>query len=191
MPELYKQGRCGFAIPPSRTFSGELIQAGLDWMSMWFQNWAINLMAEDLLNQTGNQRLFGLVQEFRRYRKRLRSLLEAAFSVHPEAEPVLFRGCYFAATGGDAGDRAFVSAVLGGPQGRVHTERAATCWTAQAVEQDRDYRRVALVVGSVGALLSLLGWASILVFARNPWWSAGLIALIAVWAVALFRLRRW
>src|SRR5262249_20057174 len=150
----------------------------------WFQNWSINLMAEDLLNHAGNQRLFGLVQEFRRYRNRLRSLLEAAFSTHPEAEPVLFRGCYFTATGDDAGDRAFVSAVLGGSHGRVHSEHTTTCWTAQAVEEDRTYRRAALAVGGVGVVLSLLGWTSILGLSHNSWWSAGLIALIIVWAVA-------
>ena len=99
MPEVYKQGRCGFGVPASRTFGGELIQGGLDWISGWFHGWAINLMAEDLFNQAGNQRLFGLDQEFRRYRMRLRSLIEVAFSTPPEADPPPFRGCYFAATG--------------------------------------------------------------------------------------------
>src|SRR5262249_26051359 len=145
--------------------------SGLGWMTGWFHGWVINLMTDDLLNHAGNQRLFGLEQEFRRYRKRLRSLIEVAFSTHPKAEPALFRGCYFTATGGVSDDRAFVSAVLGGPHGRVHSEHSATCWTAQAVEDDRVYRRVALAVGSVGALLSLLGWMSILVLSHNLWWS--------------------
>jgi type VI secretion system protein ImpL len=191
MPELYKQARCGFAVPASRTFDGGLIQAGLDWMTGWFQGWAINLMAEDLLNHAGNQRLFGLVQEFRRYRKRLRSPLEVAFATHQKDEPVRFRGCYFTATGGSLDEQAFVSAVLGGRHGRVHTEHTATCWTGQAMENDRAYRRVALAIGSVGAILWLPGWLSILALAHNPWWSVGLIALIAAWAAALFCWRRW
>src|SRR6516165_1249775 len=103
-------------------------------MAGWFHGWAINLMSEDLLNHAGNQRLFGLDQEFRRYRKRLRALIEAAFSTHPGAEPVAFRGCYFTATGASAEERAFASALLGGPLGRVHIEHKATCWTAQARE---------------------------------------------------------
>ena len=191
MPDLYKQGRCGFGVPASQTFGGDLIQGGLDWMTRWFHGWALNLMAEDLLNHAGNQRLFGLDQEFRRYRKRLRALIEVAFSTHPEAEPVLFRGCYFTATGAATEERAFASALLGGPLGRVHNEHSATCWTAQAVEDDRVYRRVALAVGSVGALLSLLGWVSIVVLTHNLWWSVGLLALFSGWIVALFRLRRW
>jgi len=191
MPDVYKQGRCGFGVPASQTFGGDLIEGGLDWMTRWFHGWAINLMAEDLLNHAGNQRLFNLDQEFRRYRKRLRALIEVAFSTHPEAEPVLFRGCYFTATGAAAEERAFAAAVLGGPLGRVHTEHSATCWTALAVEDDRIYRRVALAVASVGGLLLLLGWVSILVLSHNLWWSVGLLALFSGWIVALFRLRRW
>jgi type VI secretion system protein ImpL len=191
MPDLYKQGRCGFAIPASQTFGGELIQGGLDWMARWFHGWAINLMSEDLLNHAGNQLLFGLDLEFRRYRKRLRALIEAAFSTHPGAEPVVFRGCYFTATGAAAEDRAFASALLGGPLGRVHFEHKATCWTAEALEDDRFYRRAAIAVGSVGALLSVLGWMPILIQLHSPWRWVGLVAITSGWVIAVLRLRRW
>ena len=191
MPNGLETGRCGFAVPASQPFSGELIQRGLDWMTRWFHGWAINLMAADLQNYAGNQQLFTLDHEFRRYRKRLKALIEVAFSTHPGSEPVAFRGCYFTATGAAAEERAFASALLGGPFGRVHIENKSACWTAQAVEDDRVYRRIALVVGIVGALLSLLGWISILALAHNRFWSVGLLGLVSAWIVALFRLRQW
>jgi type VI secretion system protein ImpL len=191
MPEIYKQGRCGFGVPASQKFGGELIQGGLDWMAGWFHGWAISLMAQNLPNCAANQHLFSVEQEFRRYRRRLRAIIESAISTHPTAEPVLFRGCYFAATGASADERAFASALLGCPHGRFQAEDRATCWTAQAADDDRGYRRVALAVGSIGALLSLLGWVSILLLSHNPWWSLGLFALLAFWAIVLFRLRQW
>jgi type VI secretion system protein ImpL len=191
MPDNFKQGRCGFGVPASKSFGGELIQGGIDWMARWFHGWAINLMGEDLLNYAANQRLFSLDQEFRRYRKRLKALVEVAFSSHQSAEPALFRGCYFAATGAAAQERAFASALLGGPLGRVHTEQRATRWTMAAVEADRAIRRVAVVIGIVGALLSLLGWMAILVHSRDRSWLVGLLVVVSGWVITLLRLRRW
>ena len=101
MSTALRQSRCGFAVPASHPFSGDLVQHGLVWMSGWFHGWILNLMSDDLLNQAGNNQLFSLDIEVRRYRKRLRSILEAAFSTHRETEPILFRGCYFTATGGE------------------------------------------------------------------------------------------
>jgi type VI secretion system protein ImpL len=191
MPPALRQSRCGFAIPSSQAFSGDLIQRGLVWMSGWFHGWVLSLMSDDLLNPSGNQQLFCLDHEFRRYRKRLRALAEAAFSTHRETEPVMLRGCYFTATGAGPDEQAFAAGLLKGPRGRVHTEHAAACWTARAEEDDRYYRRVALVVGLVGGLLTLLGWVAILALSRDPWWAAGLGAVVVAWGVTLFRLRTW
>ncbi len=79
-------------------------------------------MADDLFNVSGNNQLFSLDIEFRRYRKRLRSVLEAAFSTHRETEPMLFRGCYFTATGAPPASKRSrpVSYVV--PRGRILAE---------------------------------------------------------------------
>src|SRR5262249_50365436 len=183
--------RCGLAIPPSQNFSGDLIQRGLVWMSGWFHGWVLSLMSDDLLNPSGNQQLFCLDHEFRRYRKRLRALAEAAFSTHREIEPVMLRGCYFTATGAGQDEQAFAAGLLKGPRGRVHTEPAAACRTARAEEDGRYYRRVALAVGLVGGLATLLSWVAILALSRDPRWAVGLGALVVAWGVTLFRLRTW
>ena len=190
MPPELRMSRCGFAVPAARTFSGELIHDGLVWMSGWVHGWVLNLMAEDVANGPGNRRLFALDQEFRRYRKRLRGVAESAFSTHREAEPVMFRGCYFAATGAGPGEQAFSAGLFRGPRGRVFAEQAATRWTAQAVEDDRYYRRLALAVGIIGGAPSLAVWAYLLAIAPGPPAWGGLGLVVVVWIVTLWRLPR-
>jgi type VI secretion system protein ImpL len=195
MSSALRQSRCGFAVPSSQLFSGDLVQRGLTWMSGWFNSWILNLMAEDLFNQTGNNELFGLGHEFRRYRKRLRSILEAAFSTHRESEPVLFRGCYFVGTGSGPNDQAFSAGLLRGARGRIFADHLVTEWTQQARDDDRYYRHVALGVGLVGGLLTLLAWVAILMnVAGSPWWWAwwaGPIAVVIAWIVTAARNSRW
>ena len=102
-------------MPPSHAFSGDLAQRGLAWMSRWFQGWTLSLMVEDLNNTAGNAQLFTLGGEFRRYRKRLRAILEAAFSTMHVTDPVLFRGCYFIATGAEPAEQSFSAGLFRGP----------------------------------------------------------------------------
>jgi type VI protein secretion system component VasK len=191
MTSALKQGRCGFAVPSSQAFSGDLVQRGLIWMSGWFHGWILNLMAEDLLNQAGNNRLFLLDHEFRRYRKRLRAVMEAAFSTHSGTEPILFRGCYFLATGKAAREQAFVAGLLRGPRGRIFADHAVTQWTGQAEDDDRFYRRLALGVGLVSGGLTMASWLGIIFATGNPWWWIGPVVLALVWTVAAIRIGRW
>ncbi len=190
MPAALRQGRCGFAVPASQPFSGDLIQRGLAWMSGWFHGWALSLMAEDLLNQAGNNHLFSLDNEFRRYRKRLQAVVEAALATQREAEPPLLRGCYFTATGENPGEQAFSAGLLRGPRGRVLADHVATRWTLGAETDDRHYRRLALGVGVAGGLLALLAWIFIVVQTGNPWWWAGPIVLAVAWIVTIVRIAR-
>jgi type VI secretion system protein ImpL len=190
MPAALRMSRCGFAVPSTHPFSGDLVQDGLVWMSGWVHGWVLNLMAEDVLNHPGNRRLFQLDHEFRRYRRRLRTVAESAFSTHREAEPVMFRGCYFAATGTGTDEQAFSAGLLRGPRGRIFAEHAATRWTAQAEEDDRYYRRLALAVGLVGGALASLAWAYILTVAPRPLAWIGLGLVVVTWGVTLFRLPR-
>jgi type VI protein secretion system component VasK len=190
MPPALRQGRCGFAVPTSQPFSGDLIQRGLVWMAGWFHGWGLSLMAEDLFNQAGNNHLFSLDNEFRRYRKRLKAVVEAALATPREAEPPLFRGCYFAATGEGAADQAFSAGLLRGPRGRVLADHLVARWTRDAEADDRHYRRLALGVGITGGLLALFAWLFIIVQTGNPWWWAGPIALAVAWVVAVVRIAR-
>ena len=191
MSNALRQSRCGFAVPTSQVFSGDLIQRGLVWMSGWFHGWTLSLMSDDLLNQAGNSRLFCLDLEFRRYRKRMRSLMESAFATPRDSEPVLFRGCYFVADGPSPGEQAFAAGLLRGARGRVFAEHQATEWTAQAEADDRHYRRLALGVGLGGGLLTLMAWLYIIVVTQNSWWWLGLLAVVLTWIVAIVRLSRW
>jgi type VI secretion system protein ImpL len=190
MPAALRQSRCGFAVPGTHTFSGDLAQRGLVWMSGWFHGWTLSLLSGDMLNQAGNNLLFCLDHDVRRSRRRLRAILESAFSSHRDAEPVLFRGCYFTATGAKPNEQAFSTGLLRGPRGRVVADHNATEWTRRAEEDDRYYRRLALGVGLGGGLLTLLAWVYIILVTQNPWWWAGLIAVVVAWIVAGVRIAR-
>jgi type VI secretion system protein ImpL len=191
MSNPLRQSRCGFAVPSAQVFSGDLVQRGLIWMSGWFNGWCLSLMSDDLLNPAGNNRLFCLDLEFRRYRKRFRALLEAALTTPRESEPVLFRGCYFAATGADPDQQAFLGGLLRGARARIFAEHLATEWTAEALADDRRYQRLALCVGLGAGTLMLLAWLYIIVVTQNPWWWLGLGAVVLTWVVAVVRLSRW
>ncbi|MHC5542737.1 type VI secretion protein IcmF/TssM N-terminal domain-containing protein, partial [Singulisphaera rosea] len=191
MSPALRQGRCGFAVPSSQPFSGDLMQRGLIWIPGWVHGWTLSLMTEDLINQPGNNRLFLLDHEVRRYRKRLRSVMEAAFSTHSGVEPVLFRGCYFLATGESSREQAFTAGLLRGPRGRIFADHSFTQWTQQAEDDDRFFRRIALAVGLVGGFLVLMGWVAIIVASTSAWWWIGPFALGLVWIVAAFRFTRW
>jgi len=190
MSHAFRQSRCGFSVPSTHAFSGDLIQRGLVWMSDWFHGWILNLMSEDLLNQSGNNHLFQLDHEVRRFRKRLRAIMEAGFSTHRESEPVLFRGCYFLASGGEPHEQAFAAGLFRSPRGRIYSEHLVTQWTEEAERDDRHYRRIALGIGLSGGALTLLVWGYILRQTESPWWYAGLATVVIGWGVALFRIGR-
>jgi type VI secretion system protein ImpL len=191
MPAALRQSRCGFAVPSTHPFSGDLAQRGLIWMTGWFHGWALDLMSSEMLNQASNILLFCINHEIIRGRKRLRAIMESAFSTHREADPVLFRGCYFTATGVNPNHQAFSAGLLRGPRGRVVADHRATEWTRQAVDDDHYYCRLALGVGLGGGLLTLLAWVFIITVTQNPWWWTGLIAVIVAWIVASIRIRRF
>ena len=189
MPVASRQNRCGVAIPGSHEFSGDMINRALIWMAGWFHAWIMNLIAEDLQDQEGNNALIALDLEFRRQRKRLRNLMEAAFSTHRGTEPVLFRGCYFVGTGDLPGEQAFSGGLIRGARGRIPADHRATEWTLDAEREDRHYRRLALYVGLVGGAIVLMAWAYILSLTPLGW--VGLGALALAWVVAIVRVSRW
>lgn len=183
-----RQGRCGFAIPRTLEYSDQVSQKGLAWMSGWFHAWSLNLLAEDLLNMPSNIRLWRLGHEFRRLRKRMRDVLDAAFSTHPDAEPVLLRGCYFAATGEIPRERAFIAGLLKGPKGRIFAEGNLADWSLAAHEADRRYRRAAWLLGLVGGGLSLMAWIGIQRIHPGFW--IGIPVLALAWIAVIVMLVR-
>ncbi|MBX6313761.1 MAG: hypothetical protein IRY99_12710 [Isosphaeraceae bacterium] len=185
-PRMLEQ-RVGFAVPSAHEFSGDLVQRGLTWMSAWFHSWILNLIAGDPLNHRGNAELVTLDHEIRRHRKRLRAILESAFATPRESDPVLFRGCYFLATGSERSEQAFAAGLFRGARSRVLADHIATRWTTEAEWADRRYQRLALAVGLVGGLPTLLGWAAII--QRTPWGWLGLLVVVIAWIVVLLRYR--
>ena len=86
------------------------------------------------------------------------AIMEAAFSTHRESEPVLFRGCYFLATGAEPHEQAFSAGLFRSPRGRIFADHLVTQWTEEAERDDRHYRRIARGIGLAGAPLTLLVW---------------------------------
>jgi len=187
-PEMLDQ-RAGFAVPSSEPFSGDLVQRGLVWVSGWFHDWILHLLASGSLNDPSNGPLVTLDYEIRRYRKRLRAVVESAFSTHRENEPVLLRGCYVMASGDRRADRAFAAGLFRGAQSRIVADHVATSWNDDAAREDRYYRRLALAVGLVGGGLALVTW--LYIASKSPLFGGvGLLGLTLAWVVVLLRFGR-
>jgi type VI secretion system protein ImpL len=186
LPEAMRQGRCGFAVPSTQTFSGDLVQRGLAWLSGWFETWILSQMADDPLDQPGNGRLFCLGHEVRRRRPRWRAVVEAACAVHGDDEPTPFRGLYCTATGTGPDEQAFSAGLFRGARSRVLAEHVTVEWSEEALAEDRVYRRAALAIGLVGGLLTLIAWFSIVNL--NSWWWIGFTLVIVAWLVVGTRL---
>ncbi|CAN5652692.1 hypothetical protein BH23PLA1_BH23PLA1_24840 [soil metagenome] len=187
-PRMIEQ-RVGFGVPRTEPFSGELAQRGLNWLADLFHNWILNLMVGGLGDSKSNRRLILLDFEFRRYRKRIRSILESALATRKGGEPILFRGCYFVASGDRQTDRAFSAGLLRGSRSRVLADHVETHWSESALRDDRRYVRAAWRIAGIGATLCLPAWA--IIISRAPWAGvAGLLALILTWVVILLYLGR-
>jgi hypothetical protein len=185
-PRMIDQ-RVGFGVPRTEPFSGDLAQRGLNWLADLFHNWILSLMVGGLEDPLSNRRLMLMDLEFRRYRKRLRSILESALATRKGSEPILFRGCYFVASGDQQAERAFSAGLLRGTRGRVLADHVETRWSASALRDDQRYVRTAWLIAGVGALLCLPAWAVIL--RQAPWAGAlGLLALMIAWVVILISL---
>ncbi|HVS38396.1 MAG TPA: type VI secretion protein IcmF/TssM N-terminal domain-containing protein [Gemmataceae bacterium] len=108
-----------------------------------------------------NTELFLFMHNLRERQKRLGRLLSRGFILEEE-DPVMFGGCYLAATGADANrDQAFVAGVFH----RLVAEENYVSWTTQARMEEDSHLRWALY-GQLGA-------------------AALLVAVVAVWLVIL------
>lgn len=92
----------------------------------------------------GNRKLYSLLGKIRRdFQSRLDGILVVGFahdSERPSREPpLLFGGCYFAATGGTEAGQAFVQSVFE----RLLEEQEELEWSPAAIREDAWFRRLA------------------------------------------------
>lgn len=127
-----------------------------------FEEWVYTLFKEDkVLSHPGNPALYNLLCKVRRsFQARLSDVLSKGFSYDAEfdQEPLLFSGCYFAATGAQPERQAFVSGVLN----KLRDEQEDLEWTSDALHSNAR-RGVSAVIGWVtAATLAVAGTALIL-----------------------------
>lgn len=122
-----------------------------------FEDWVYTLFREKgAISKPGNTRLYGLLCQVRRHlQTRLAEILSGGFGYEPaqhgDADPILFSGCYFAATGAQEDRQAFVKAVLE----KLPQEQESIQWTRRGLADDRRN----LAIGYLG--LAIAGMATI------------------------------
>lgn len=109
----------------------------------------------------GNRRLYSLLCKIRRdVQPRLDGVLADGFANEtdqdPQAQPLLFGGCYFAATGGTESHQAFVKSVFE----KLIEEQEELEWTSAMLREDAWYRKLAYAGFTIDVAL-LLGAASL------------------------------
>jgi len=101
-----------------------------------FEDWVYTLFRqEEALSHPGNTALYALLCKVRRTLKtRLGDVLGKGFGYEPNGNkiPVLFSGCYFAATGPKSDRQAFVSGLLN----KLYDEQEDIEWTYAALRED-------------------------------------------------------
>jgi hypothetical protein len=179
-----------FDVPSSVTFDAELAHRATDWIASWFHARVLDLLISDPFDYCGNSELVCFDYEFRRRRRRLAAILEAALLDLPHGEErILFRGGCFAATGDEPGTRAFAAGLLHGPAHPILARHRGATWTREATREDRRYRWAAVGLAMAVGLVAILVCLDIR--SRNAWvgW-AGLLSLTLVWASVLLWPRR-
>jgi hypothetical protein len=131
---------------------------GLRWLAQWFYSWSLSLMKEDFSNKEGNSKLVAMNAQFWRDLPSLGNLTETSFSTHARAEPILVRGCYFAACGPEPESHAFVAGLIKGEASKMIADAPLTSWSSGADVIDRRYRWTALALGLTTAAIALPIW---------------------------------
>jgi hypothetical protein len=192
MPARLRLNRSGFSVPLALTLDRATTAKGLKWLAQWFFSWSLNLMKEDFQNKEGNSKLVTMNAQLWRDLERLSNLIEASFSTHARAEPILARGCYFATCGPEPESHAFVAGLIKGAASKMVADARHTQWSRGADVVDRRYRMAAVGLGLATAAIALPIWYFEIINRLNspavgrPWlgW-LGLISLAVVWLVGL------
>lgn len=115
-----------------------------EWISGTIEDWVYSLFREDqALTRPGNQQLYLLLCDFRcNLKKSLASVLRGAFAFDPEEcsaeDTLLFSGCYLAATGERADQRAFVGGILK----KLSDEQEILEWTTDTLLEQQRWERI-------------------------------------------------
>jgi hypothetical protein len=123
-----------------------------------FEDWVYTLFREQgALTRPGNTLLYSLLCKVRcNMKDRLTDILAAGYGADTDRRsneaPILFSGCYFAATGPTEDRQAFVRAVFD----KLDEEQEEVEWTPEAVAEDRRHRRAALAGFVVSGVLALV-----------------------------------
>ncbi|MCM2369886.1 type VI secretion system protein [Aporhodopirellula aestuarii] len=136
-----------------RSFSSHVVGAFEDWIYTLFRE-------RESLSKPGNTNLYELLCNVRcSMKSRMERLLIDAFS--NDSNPLLFSGCYFAATGPTADQQAFVRGVMD----KLTDEQELLEWTDRARSEDR---RIGWL-SRLGWLAFLIGLAVIVYIAGHEW----------------------
>jgi hypothetical protein len=135
----------GFDVRTQPT--GEALSALCEHVCGAFEDWVYSLFRETgVLTRPGNARLYHLLCKVRCYLKApLGEILTGGYAYDPQLhaadEPLLFSGCYFAATGSAEDRQAFVRGVFD----KLADEQEDVEWTARALRNERRYLTAAYV----------------------------------------------
>ena len=143
MPAGLRNSRCGFSTPTVLGFNHGVAERGFRWYAQWLQSWSLNLMVQDYVASEGNSKLVEMNAEMRRDLPALCTLVETAFSTHARSQPVMVRGCYFATSGPEPENQAFVGGLARGPRSKMIGDATLTSWAVEADVLDRRYRLTA------------------------------------------------
>lgn len=148
-PKGHRQRRLGQQFPYVANLDaaagGDLIDIGVRWIcEELFPPLIYRLMRLDKPGGhekvapilRGNMNLYELLEEIRERRQRLARILSLAIAADTR-EPILFGGCYLAATGKSPREQAFVAAVFH----RLLENQNFVSWTRSARAEEADYSR--------------------------------------------------
>jgi hypothetical protein len=126
-----------------------------------FEDWVYTLFRdEQALSHPGNTALYALLCKVRRTLKtRLGDVLGKGFGYDRQSGtvPLLFSGCYFAATGPKADRQAFVKGLLS----KLYDEQEDIEWTADALREDQHrgwFAKIGWVLCGIILLATVIGY---------------------------------
>ena len=135
-----------------------------------FEDFSYSLFSRpDGLNKPGNTKLFALLCKIRSYvREPLANLLADSFAhdvddQDADREPLLFGGCYFAATGNSDDKQAFLASVVH----KLTELQGDLAWTGKALQSERRYQSISNVMLAVNVGLVLVGIVLMILHARG------------------------
>ena len=179
-------------MPLSRPFDHSVAKEGFQWLAHWFASWSLILMKKEYQNKDGNAKLVLMNAQFRTDLAGMCRLIESSFAIHARAEPILVRGCYFAACGPEPDNHAFVPGLIKGNGSKMIDDTRFTSWSRGADVIDHRYRLASLGIGLATAAIAVPIWFTEIIprlerrGVDHPFWGwIGLMFLAAVWLVGL------